>query len=101
MVNDRLPVCINNARSSRTVGVDEVGIRIGFIIRAFRIAVTERGFDDRQRRTLLPFPFSLDSPSRYAASIVAFILAMVFLSDFGIMSDTENFGVPPLIDLAS
>jgi len=46
-------------------------------------------------------PFSLASPSRYAASIAALILATVRVSDFGMMSDTENFGVPPLMDFAS
>lgn len=40
MVNDWLPVCVNDARRSGAVGIDEIGIRIGFIIRTFRIPVT-------------------------------------------------------------
>ena len=41
-IQDRLAIRIHNARSRGAVGIDEIGICVGFIVRAFRIPVTER-----------------------------------------------------------
>ena len=41
-IQDRLAVRVHNARSRGAVGVDEVGVCVGFIVRALRIPVTER-----------------------------------------------------------
>src|SRR5699024_2416911 len=41
-VQDWLAIRIHNARSRGAAGVDEIGVCVGFIVRAFRIPVTER-----------------------------------------------------------
>jgi len=47
---DRLSVCIYDAGSRCTVGVDEVGVLVSLIIRSFQITVTERCLDSGEGR---------------------------------------------------
>ena len=53
--------------------------------------MAERGGTD------LPFPFSLLSPSSYAALMAALIFSTVLTSLLGMMRLTEYFGLPPLM----
>ena len=46
----RIAVGIHDTGSGSGVGIDEIGIGIGGIIRAFDVAVTKRGFDGCERR---------------------------------------------------
>lgn len=49
-LQDRLSVRIHDAGCGRTVGVDEVCVLIGFIVRPFQIAVTEGCLDGSKGR---------------------------------------------------
>ena len=59
MVEDRLTVRIHDPRSRRAVGIDKIGIRIGFIIRALHITVTQRGLQHGKRRDAPAVPLQL------------------------------------------
>ena len=62
-LQNRLPVRIYDTGSSRTVGVDEVAVLVGFVIGTFQIAVTERGLDGRESRNGLAVTLQLALPS--------------------------------------
>mgnify|MGYP003206880093 CR=1 FL=1 len=48
--HDRIQVSIHDAGSRGRVGVDEVGVRIGCVVRSLKVAVAERCLDDRESR---------------------------------------------------
>lgn len=56
---DRLSVGIHDSGSCCAVGIDEVGVFIGLIIRSFKIAVTERCLDSREGRNGLAVALQL------------------------------------------
>ena len=56
---DRLSVCIYDARSRCTVGVDEVGVLVSLIIRSLQITVTEGCLDGGEGRNGLAVALQL------------------------------------------
>ena len=58
-LKDRLTVCIYDAGRRSRVGIDEVGICVGRIIRSLQIAVTKRSLEDREGRNGLAITLQL------------------------------------------
>ena len=48
--HDRIAVCVHDAGSSGSVGVDEVRISVGCIVRSLKVAITKRSLQNGERR---------------------------------------------------
>ena len=58
-VEDRVQVCIHDAGSRGGIGIHEVGVLVGLVIRTFSVAVTKRSFQNRERRYRLAVALEL------------------------------------------
>jgi hypothetical protein len=58
-VEDRVKICIDDARSRGGIGIHEVGVLVCLIIRTFSVAVTKRSFQNRERRDRLAVALEL------------------------------------------
>ena len=96
-----IAICIHDARSRGCIGIYEISIGVGRIVRTLHVAITKRRLDDREGRYRLAVAFELGLALLVSGSIAASILAMVLVSDFGMIRDTLYFGVPPLMDFGS
>ena len=96
-----ITVCINNAGSSCGVCVDEICVCIGWVIRAFDIAVTERVLNgcERRYRTAVAFELCLSFLVCCLDSSLDFCDSLGI--GLGIIKDTLYLGVPPLMLLGS
>lgn len=95
---NRIAICIHDARRRGCIGIYEISIGVGRIVRTIHVAITKRRLDDRKGRYGLAIALKL-GPALLVSGLDG---SFNFGDGLGIrFRDALYFGVPPLMDFGS
>ena len=98
---DRIAVCIHNARSRSGVGIYKVAASVSRVVRSFKISVMKRSLKYGKCRYRLAVALELGFTFTICSLDSNFNFATVLVSDLGMIRLTLYFGVQPLMDFGS